>query len=94
MPRDCAEQPPNRVRRADREITDEGWIRDFSHRARMAALAMASAEAQPLINSNLSAYDEPNSCINMHTAQGGRTRETTDNVNNSNVAICRRSSKT
>jgi nitroimidazol reductase NimA-like FMN-containing flavoprotein (pyridoxamine 5'-phosphate oxidase superfamily) len=82
------------VRRADREITDEGWIRDFLHRAPMAALAMVSAEGQPFINSNLFAYDEANSCIYMHTAQVGRTRETTDNVNNGNAAICRRSSKT
>jgi uncharacterized protein len=74
MPRDYAAQPPNSVRRADREIDDVGWIRDFLHRAPMAALAMASAAGQPFINSNLFAYDEANNCIYMHTARVGRTK--------------------
>jgi nitroimidazol reductase NimA-like FMN-containing flavoprotein (pyridoxamine 5'-phosphate oxidase superfamily) len=76
MPRDYAAQPPNRVRRADREIRDEGWMHAFLHRAPMAALAMASAAGQPFINSNLFAYDEANHCIYMHTARVGRTRVT------------------
>lgn len=74
MPRDYAAQPPNRVRRADREVSDEGWIRDFLRRAPMAALAMAGPEGQPFINSNLFVYDEANNCIYIHTARVGRTK--------------------
>ena len=76
MPRDDAAQPPNRVRRADREISDEGWIRVFLHRAPLAALAMVSAAGQPFINSNLFVYDEAHHCIYMHTAREGRTKAT------------------
>ena len=74
MPRDYAAQPPNRVRRADRQIEDEGWIRDFLHRAPLAALATASSAGQPFINSNLFVYDAANYCIYMHTARVGRTK--------------------
>lgn len=74
MPRDYAAQPANRVRRADREINEESWIRDFLHGAPMVAMAMSSAEGQPFINSNLFAYDEANNCIYMHTARVGRTK--------------------
>jgi nitroimidazol reductase NimA-like FMN-containing flavoprotein (pyridoxamine 5'-phosphate oxidase superfamily) len=74
MPRDYAAQPPNRVRRSDRQIEDEGWIRDFLHRAPLAALATASSVGQPFINSNLFVYDAANHCIYMHTARVGRTK--------------------
>ena len=74
MPRDYAAQPPNRVRRSDRQIEDEGWMRDFLQRAPLAALATASSAGQPFINSNLFVYDAANNCIYMHTARVGRTK--------------------
>ena len=73
MPRDYAALPYNKVRRHDREVTDEGWIREFLHRAPIGVLA-TSVDGQPFINSNLFVYAEPQQVIYMHTARVGRTQ--------------------
>lgn len=77
MPKDYAARPINEVRRQDRQITDEAWIRTFLHQAPFGALATLH-DGQPFINSNLFVYDEPNHVIYMHTARVGRTRTNID----------------
>ncbi len=73
MPRDYASQDLTAVRRADREVSDEEWIKAFLHRAPIATLA-TDYEGQPFVNSNLYVYDEAKHCLYMHTARLGRTR--------------------
>ncbi len=73
MPKDYAALPAHQVRRSDRAVEDEGWIRDFLHRAPVGTLATVH-QGQPFINANLFVYDEAVNTIYMHTAQVGRTR--------------------
>ena len=73
MPRDYAAQPVNQVRRSDRAIEDEAWIRALLNRAAVGSLATVH-EGQPFINSNLFVYDEAADAIYMHTARYGRTQ--------------------
>ncbi len=69
-----ASTPPiSQVRRKDRAVTDDAWIREFLHRAPMGVLATA-VDDQPFINANLFVYDESKQAIYMHTARLGRTR--------------------
>lgn len=73
MPRDYGALPNNKVRRHDRAVEDDAWIRAALHRVAIGALATVH-EGQPFINSNLFVYDEENHCIYMHTARVGRTQ--------------------
>ncbi|GAB4520954.1 MAG: hypothetical protein OHK0046_31720 [Anaerolineae bacterium] len=73
MAKDYAALPPSQVRRSDRAVTDDTWIKDFLKRAPIATLA-TEHEGQPFINSNLFVYDEGENCIYTHTARVGRTR--------------------
>jgi nitroimidazol reductase NimA-like FMN-containing flavoprotein (pyridoxamine 5'-phosphate oxidase superfamily) len=73
MSRDYLTEPINHVRRADRAVDDDDWIRAFLHRAAIGTLATVY-EGQPFINSNLYVYDEQANAIYMHTARLGRTR--------------------
>lgn len=73
MSKDYAALPPNEVRRADREMTDEAWIVELLNRAPVGTLATVS-DGQPFINSNLFVYDAAAHAIYMHTARVGRTR--------------------
>lgn len=74
MTHDNAARPFAEVRRRDRAVEDEGWIRALLRRAPFGALATAH-EGQPFINSNLFVYDEARHAIYMHTARTGRTPE-------------------
>lgn len=65
--------PRTLMRRKDRAVTDEAWIRAFLHRAPVGVLATAE-DAQPFITNNLFAYDETAHCLIMHTALKGRAR--------------------
>ena len=49
--------PINTVRRADRAVEDEAWIKALLHRAPFGALATVEDD-QPFINTNLFVYDE------------------------------------
>jgi nitroimidazol reductase NimA-like FMN-containing flavoprotein (pyridoxamine 5'-phosphate oxidase superfamily) len=69
MPDDARTQ----VRRRDRAVEDEAWIRAMLHRAPWGVLA-TSYEGQPYVNSNLFAFDEIAHAIYLHTAREGRTR--------------------
>ena len=73
MPRDYATVPYAQVRRPDRAVTDEEWIRAFLHEAPIGVLATVH-EGQPFINTNLFVYDEAANVIYMHTARAGRTQ--------------------
>ena len=73
MLKDYAESPYNQVRRADRAVTDEVWIKEFLHSAAIGMLATV-IDGQPFINSNLFVYDEQVNVIYTHTARLGRTR--------------------
>jgi nitroimidazol reductase NimA-like FMN-containing flavoprotein (pyridoxamine 5'-phosphate oxidase superfamily) len=70
---DYAHRPLTAVRRNDREVTDENWIRALLHRAPVGYLATVHGD-QPFINSNLFVYDEAAHIIYIHTARKGRTQ--------------------
>ncbi len=67
------ESPIYAVRRADRAVEDEAWIKAFLHRTAFGTLATVEDD-QPFINTNLFVYDEPAHAIYIHTARLGRTR--------------------
>jgi nitroimidazol reductase NimA-like FMN-containing flavoprotein (pyridoxamine 5'-phosphate oxidase superfamily) len=73
MPKDYSALPYHEVRRADRAIDDEAWIRALLHRAGTGTLATVY-DGQPFLNTNLYVYDEAAHVIYMHTAWVGRTR--------------------
>lgn len=60
------------IRRQDRAVNEEAWIRAFLHRAAYGVMATVY-EGQPFINSNLFVYDEKANAIYLHTARAGRT---------------------
>ncbi len=66
-----------RMRRSDRAVTDEAWIRAALHQAATGVLATA-VDGQPFLNSNLFVYDEQAHAIYLHTAREGRTRSTVE----------------
>jgi len=77
MPKEYIALPENEVRRSDRAVTDEAWIKGLLHRAPVGYLATVQGE-QPFINSNLFVYDEAAHAIFMHTARLGRTQANVD----------------
>ncbi|MCA9952568.1 MAG: pyridoxamine 5'-phosphate oxidase family protein [Anaerolineales bacterium] len=72
MPIDYTKQPYTAVRRADREVCDDEWIRELLERAAVGYLATVHAD-QPFINSNLFVYSAEKHLIYMHSARVGRT---------------------
>jgi hypothetical protein len=74
---DYANRSITAVRRNDREVTDETWIRALLHHAPVGYLATVHGD-QPFINSNLFVYDEAAHIIYMHTARKGRTQANID----------------
>ncbi|GAC1399364.1 MAG: pyridoxamine 5'-phosphate oxidase family protein [Ktedonobacteraceae bacterium] len=73
MTKDYSTQPKAYVRRRDRAVEEEEWIRSLLHRAPIGIVATVS-DGQPFLNSNLFVYDEKAQSIYFHTAQVGRTR--------------------
>lgn len=73
MPRDYLNDPATTVRREDRAVNDEAWIKQFLHAAAVGVVATVH-EGQPFINQNLFVYDEEADAIYTHTARKGRTR--------------------
>lgn len=70
--KDYKQLPKTEIRRSDRAVADEAWIRALLHRAAVGVLAFNQGD-QPFLNSNLYAYDEAAHAIYMHTARVGRT---------------------
>lgn len=73
MPKDYAALPYTHVRRNDRAVDDESWMRAMLQRASTGVLATLH-EGQPFVNMNIFVYDEVDHAIYMHTARVGRTR--------------------
>lgn len=71
--KDYSQQPHTAVRRKDRAVTDEDWLRRMLHQAAVGTLATVY-EGQPFINTNIYVYDEAAHCLYLHTAGTGRTR--------------------
>ncbi len=63
----------SQVRRRDRAVTDEGWIRSFLKLAMFGTLATVR-DGQPFVNMNIFVYDEAANALYLHTARAGRTR--------------------
>lgn len=64
--------PMTKVRRKDREVTDEAWIKDFLYRSPYGVLGTTDSD-QPFVNSKLFVYDEVTKAIYLHGASQGRT---------------------
>jgi len=77
MPKDYANQPNTAIRRADRAVEDDAWIKQFLAHAAVGTLATVH-DGQPFINTNLFVYDPDAHCIYTHTARVGRTRANID----------------
>lgn len=73
MPRDYATTPRAQVRRSDRAVNDEIWMKALLQRAPIGVLATVH-DGQPFLNSNIFVYAEAEHAIYMHTARLGRTR--------------------
>jgi nitroimidazol reductase NimA-like FMN-containing flavoprotein (pyridoxamine 5'-phosphate oxidase superfamily) len=73
MPKDYSTLPRTKLRRSDREVTDEEWIKALLRRAPIGVLATVH-DGQPFVNTNLFVYDEAAHAIYFHTARMGRTR--------------------
>jgi uncharacterized protein len=71
-----SEQPDPRVdmRRKDRQVNDETWIREQLKHAPIGVLATVK-DGQPYLNPNLFVYDEAQHAIYMHSARSGRTHD-------------------
>lgn len=69
---DLTSQPLNRVRREDRVVEDESWIKAMLRRAPYCALGMAW-DGQPFVKPSLFALDEGRHAIYLHGAREGRT---------------------
>jgi nitroimidazol reductase NimA-like FMN-containing flavoprotein (pyridoxamine 5'-phosphate oxidase superfamily) len=73
MSQESGAQPRAQVRRHDRAVTDEGWIRDLLKRAPYGTLATVR-DGQPFVNMNIFVYDEVANVLYLHTARAGQTR--------------------
>lgn len=76
----------NHVRRTDRAVEDEGWIKQMLRDTAVASIATVAGD-QPFINSNLFVYDEAEHAIYFHTARKGRTRDNVEQGENVCVSI-------
>jgi uncharacterized protein len=77
MAREYLNAPPTTMRRSDRAVEDEAWIKQFLHHASVGTLATIH-NGQPFVNTNLFVYDEASHSIILHTADKGRTRANVD----------------
>lgn len=65
--------PQDPIRRRNRAVDDESWIRDLLRRAPTCVLGTVH-EGWPFLNPNLFVYDEEAHILYVHTAGSGRTR--------------------
>jgi nitroimidazol reductase NimA-like FMN-containing flavoprotein (pyridoxamine 5'-phosphate oxidase superfamily) len=71
--RDDAQQPFNKIRRAE-QAKDDAWIRAFLHRAQFGSMATVH-DGQPFIVTRNFVYDQAANAIYLHGAVKGRTYE-------------------
>ena len=86
MPKDYATLEPTNIRRRDREVSDEAWIREFLQTAPVGVLA-TNYDGQPFINSNIFAFDADAEVIYLHTARVGRTRSNAES-DSAGISAC------
>jgi len=60
-----------KVRRANKEVTDERWIKEYLHKTAAGVLATA-VEEQPFLSPKLFVFDEQKHAIFFHSANSGR----------------------
>lgn len=77
MSKEYRDLPLNHVRRSDREVTDEAWLKHMLRTEPVGVMATVEGD-QPFLNSNLFVYDEADHAIYTHTARTGRTRANVD----------------
>ena len=77
--------PLTTMRRKDRAVTDDAWIRDFLSQTPEGVLATVDAD-QPYLHVNTFVYDESTHAIYLHTAGQGRLR--TNVEANPRVSFC------
>ena len=87
MPHDWAARAPTAVRRADRAITDDGWIREQLRTAPYGTLATVH-DGRPFLNSNLFVYDEGRHALYLHTARAGRTAANVEAAGEEGAPVC------
>ncbi len=68
-----ATDPRTTMRRKDRGVTDDTWIRDFLAQSGEGILATVDGD-QPFVHINTFVYDEATHAIYLHTAGEGRLR--------------------
>jgi nitroimidazol reductase NimA-like FMN-containing flavoprotein (pyridoxamine 5'-phosphate oxidase superfamily) len=68
-----ASAPHDPIRRRNRAVEDETWIRGFLHRAPTCVLATVH-DGWPFLNPNLFVFDEASHVLYVHTAGVGKTR--------------------
>ncbi len=68
------------IRRHDREVLDDQWMRSFLENSPFGVLATVFQE-QPFAHTNLFTYDPDVHCIYIHNAENGRI---IDNINTNN----------
>ncbi len=71
------------MRRSDRAVEDEAWIKGFLNTAAVGTLATVH-EGQPFVNTNIFVYEEVTHSVYLHTARVGRTRANID----TNPRVC------
>ncbi|MGB7341095.1 MAG: pyridoxamine 5'-phosphate oxidase family protein [Phototrophicaceae bacterium] len=86
MARDYLNDDVTKVRREDREVHDEVWIREFLATAEVGTLATVH-DGQPFLNQNLFVYDETKHVVYIHTARKGRTRANVESQERVSFAI-------
>lgn len=84
-PDDQSNEPLNRVRRRDRAVEDEAWIRAFLTRAPFGVLATTRAD-QPSMNPMHFVFDAAQPALYVHTGKRGRLNENL--ALNSKVCFC------
>jgi hypothetical protein len=77
MPRDWSAGAPAAVRRADRVVEDEDWIRATLAEIPFGTLATTN-DGRPFLNANIFVYDPDRHAIYLHTARVGRTASNID----------------
>lgn len=86
MARDYLNDVASTVRREDREVKDETWIREFLTTAEVGTLATVH-DGQPFLNQNLFVYDDEKHAVYIHTARKGRTRANVESHERVSFAI-------
>ncbi len=80
--------PISRVRRRERAVEDEAWIRDYLCRAQYGSVATELA-GQPSINPVIFVYEPEGRALSFHTGRAGRIYSTLT----SNPRVCFNSSR-